>query len=290
MSKETKISAGSSTLKLDPERDLIPASQYALGVRMVQGIEAEKNIQYGMKLIEIAAERGHVKAQIQIADLYYKGTQLSEEIPQNLEKARQWFLIAASDGNNFVAQQRLGEMYEYGDGVIKNLTKAMDWYRIAAEQGDAISQHNLGVAYERGLGVKTDYVTSFKWYEAAAKNGFCDSMHNLGNCYNHGIGTDKDLSKALYWFYASAKKGDMDSAYALGKILCSPERSKEEHKEGIDWLMQAVKNGNYLACYELGVIQAEGKLIKQNLDNARVLLSMAANAGLEKAKDALNRI
>ena len=42
------------------------------------------------------------------------------------------------------AQCRLGDFYEYGEGVTKDLVKAAEWYRKAAEQGLAQAQCRLG--------------------------------------------------------------------------------------------------------------------------------------------------
>ena len=56
------------------------------------------------------------------------------------------------------AQNSLGVCYAKGDGVRKNLVKAMEWYTKAAEKGSTIAQFNLAAHYYNGDGVKQDYV------------------------------------------------------------------------------------------------------------------------------------
>ena len=45
------------------------------------------------------------------------------------------------------AQNDLGLMYRFGQGVLQNDKEAVRWYHLAAEQGHANAQFNLGVMY-----------------------------------------------------------------------------------------------------------------------------------------------
>ncbi len=51
------------------------------------------------------------------------------------------------------AQYALAKLYYNGEGVTKDLTKAVEWYQKAADQGDAKAQLSLGGLYYRGEGV-----------------------------------------------------------------------------------------------------------------------------------------
>ena len=42
------------------------------------------------------------------------------------------------------AQNNIGDMYYYGEGVKKNFKEAVKWYQKAAEQGNSDAQYNLG--------------------------------------------------------------------------------------------------------------------------------------------------
>ncbi len=77
------------------------------------------------------------------------------------------------------AQNSLGVMYEYGDGVPKDYAEAIKWYRIAAEQSYVAAQNNLGVMYQYGMGVQQDYVEAVKWFRRAADQGLATAQRNL---------------------------------------------------------------------------------------------------------------
>ena len=66
------------------------------------------------------------------------------------------------------AQEMLGDMYYFGQGVPQDYAKAAHWIRKAAEQGDADGQFMLGYMYTEGEGLPQDVVQAYAWYNLAA--------------------------------------------------------------------------------------------------------------------------
>jgi len=87
------------------------------------------------------------------------------------------------------AQNKLGTMYELGEGIEKNIKEANNWYRKAAEQGNGRAQYNLGRSYLYGMGVLTDYKESVKWLTKSADQNQPWSQYRLGWIYAGGDGT-----------------------------------------------------------------------------------------------------
>lgn len=83
------------------------------------------------------------------------------------------------EGGSAQAQFSVGVLYASGDGVQRDLVKALHWYRSAAEQGDAAAQNNLGVLYATGQGVSQDETEALHWYRKAAAQGHSLAQHNL---------------------------------------------------------------------------------------------------------------
>ena len=69
------------------------------------------------------------------------------------------------------AQFKLGEIYYWDEGVIKDDKEAAKWYRLAAEQGNSNAQVNLAVMYYKGQGVIQDSVYAHMWWLLAAASG-----------------------------------------------------------------------------------------------------------------------
>lgn len=105
------------------------------------------------------------------------------------------------------AQNRLGVMYDYGQGVQQDYEEAAKWYRKAAEQGNDNAQNNLAFLYAKGQGVQQDYTEAVKWWRKAAEQGNDNAQHNLGIRYANGEGVDKNKAWAVYWYAKAAQQG-----------------------------------------------------------------------------------
>jgi len=76
----------------------------------------------------------------------------------------------------------LGLRYEKGDGVPKDMEKAIYWCTKAAEQGYTNAQDFLGMCFEQGDGVPKDMEKAIYWYTKAAKQGYKDAQTSLNSC------------------------------------------------------------------------------------------------------------
>ena len=117
---------------------------------------------------------------------------------------------------------------------------SLDEIRLKAERGDAAAQVQLGDAYDTGAGVKKDVAEAIKWYRKAAEQGNADAQFGLGASYYAGAGVLKDETEALAWFMLSAAAGNNEAAKqrdALERALdtkkkqLAQERSKKIAQE-----------------------------------------------------------
>lgn len=97
---------------------------------------------------------------------------------------REWQPLA--EQGDARAQFSFGLLYENGDGVPRDYTKARQWYEKAAAQGDAKAQLYLGLQSSFGQGVPMDLVEAYMWYSLAA-----------GNRNAHAPGYRADLSRQM---------------------------------------------------------------------------------------------
>jgi hypothetical protein len=59
-----------------------------------------------------------------------------------MAEALRLYRLSADQGDNG-AQEKLGELYETGKGVEKNVAEAIRWYRKSAEQGNRSAKEKL---------------------------------------------------------------------------------------------------------------------------------------------------
>jgi len=149
------------------------------------------------------AQAGDASAQGTLGALYQYGGQ---GVQKDLRKALTWNQKAAN-GGDFRGQRNLGLMYRNGTGVSKNDQLAAKWFEKAAAQGDAIAQGTLGVMYQLGLGVSQNYDTAAKWLKRASDQGSEGAQAVLGNFYVNGTGVPKDRYQGYFWLSLAVLRG-----------------------------------------------------------------------------------
>jgi hypothetical protein len=133
----------------------------------------------------------------------------STEATSNDNTSVQSKIISAEQGNAS-AQNNLGGMYEFGDGVTQDYAEAVKWYRKAAEQGNANAHYNLGTMYESGDGVTQDYAEAVKWYRKGAEQGNASAQYRLGTMYINGMGVTQDDAEAVKWYTKAAEQEEYE--------------------------------------------------------------------------------
>ncbi len=93
-----------------------------------------------------------------------------EGVPKDIPKAMQLLKKSADQGYS-KAEAALSSIYGSGDGVTKNDAISFEWNLKAAIQGDATDQFMVGTKYMQGTGVVRDYVRAYAWYNLSAAQG-----------------------------------------------------------------------------------------------------------------------
>ena len=155
------------------------------------------------------------------------------------------------------AAYRLGMLYDSGNGVERDASRAAYWYRRAAEDGHVYAQHNLAVAYANGDGVELNYDLALSWWKQAARFGNADSQYNLGIVYAIGVhGVRRNISMAKKWWRKAAMKGDAMAQYNLGTIYVNGEGQVTSYCEAMRWWEKSAEKGVQQANWALQAIKS----------------------------------
>lgn len=220
-------------------------------------ISENENTKKEVKTIEWyikEAEQDNAHAQFYLADIYFHGT----DINQNIPKAIEWYTKAATQGFS-PAQFNLGYLYEKGHGMKKSAVKAIEWYTKAAEQGYADAQVNLGNMYANGYGVKKDNAKALYLYLQSAEQGNINAQINLGTAYLTGKGTIKNGAKAIEWYTKAAKQGNSIAQFSLGNMYSTGNGIIKNGIMAIEWYTKAAEQGNLKAQIRLGNMYFTGE-------------------------------
>jgi TPR repeat protein len=110
-------------------------------------------------------------------------------------------------GQDAASMAQMGVRYQTGQGVAKDMKKAVYWWRKAAELGSAESQFYLGRAYQTGKGVEKDMAQAEYWYRKAADGGDARGRNSL-----------EDLEQRRVWAGSHSTWTPLDLCPNLGSV------------------------------------------------------------------------
>ena len=193
------------------------------------------------------ANQGLAQAQFVLGNNLYYG---SEGFEMDRAEAVNWFKLAAAQ-NHIHAIYMLGESYESGQVLERNIIEAIKCFYTGAMLGDKTHslysllgyylkgrvpaefhskcmecflkysdsnwvREKLAEIYENGIGVPVNYAEAIKWYRQASDNGRVDATYKLGLCYEEGRGVEKDIEEAVRLYTIAAEKNLKEAKLKLG--------------------------------------------------------------------------
>lgn len=201
---------------------------------------------------------------------------------QNYEKAFEWFLKSAQEGNKF-SQYSLANLYYYGNGAEKNLKEAFGWYMRSAKQGQPYASYAVAQMYSKGEYVEHDEKTAQEYYNQALSgflkleaDGQADDnlFYKIGAMYKNGLGTEADMNKAIGYFKRSAELNNKNGLYEYGKALLLGDK---DIPKAMDCLEKAIRLGNLNAKRFLALEYISGEHIEQDIDKGIEMLTECAD-------------
>lgn len=191
------------------------------------------------------------------------------------------------------ALYNLGYLTQTGQGTKQNDAKALELYKQSSDKGYPIASYLLANIYLTGiLGVNPDENTAKTYLEKAASQGFEDANVNLAMLIFRE-NTDAGNKKALNLIDPLVKKGSMPATHLRANYDIQTgikEKKNETIKTGLENLQKLAQQGYIPALMEVGNILVAGKLVQQNLDEAKKIFSILAEKNVPHSKEALDEV
>ena len=205
------------------------------------------------------------------------------------EKAIELYKKAAALGHIGVLN-RLGGMYQYGEGVEQSDTEAVKWYRKGAEAGNDYAMCNLGLMYDNGQGVEQSDTEAVKWYRKGAEAGNARAMNILGVMYANGQGVEQSDAEAVKWYRKGAEAGNANAMNSLGWMYQSGKGVEQSDTEAVKWYRKGAEAGNANAMCNLGWMYENGQGVEQSNTEAVKWYKKAADGGNAWAMNRLGEL
>jgi uncharacterized protein len=231
-----------------------PKAESKLGFLYWSGDGVEKDKAEAVQWYRKAARQGDANAMFNLGAAYYDG----EGVGLDDTLAYAWFMLSSEAGNSsgqdaatrsrgehgvigFVdACVAIGQMFEKGQDLPKNIQSAAAWYRKAADQGSGDAQLDLAALYINA----SDYNQARPWCEAAVKQRLSGGYYCLGYLYQHGSGVDPNPKQAFGFYEQGARGGNAPSMWALARMYENGEGTKPDRVQAFTWFLFAAERGN----------------------------------------------
>lgn len=158
-----------------------------------------ETVREAMKFFQVAAEKGHGLAQLNLGALYGGG----KIGPADYATALKWFTLAAKQ-NVPHAACRVGDYYFYGRGVTADKEEAVKWFEQEAKNQCGHAEYMLGQCAEAA----SKNEEALNWYRQAGTNGFVEAQSALGYRLSEGLLCQPNYPEAFLWFTTAQLGGD----------------------------------------------------------------------------------
>lgn len=285
----------------------------------------DKSVGRALDYFKEKAAAGNALAQRQLSYLY----QGAKDFPEDPAKAFKWMLMAAENGD-ISSQISVASQYLHGWYVDKNPSEAKRWYLKAARSGDVHAQYMLAARSAFSEFGDEDFDTAIFWFRKAAYQNRSDLQYFVGGFEGSVLGGEPNFQQSYYWLEIARLNGhkgaqnwsksvleelnfsEADAVKNRASKFVDGCREFEQHLYRFtpkDWRNSS--DANHSANYAILLCQYEWDLStgagepethyklgslyylstdRRNLNQVHYWLNKAADAGHQKASEALKAL
>ncbi|KAM4697298.1 protein sel-1 homolog 3-like [Discoglossus pictus] len=261
--------------RLHPNKDQAFVENIRLIDEDVLKLQTKENDDLFMWL-RFQAKQGVSSAQQAVSRMLFWGQQ---GISSNLKAAAKLYEKGAMQQKDPVMMYDYGVVLLRGQGVQKNVSKAIEFLKKAADMDFVPAINSLGWYYEH---YKQDYQKAVEFWERADRLGNPEAPYNLGIMHSSGLypGKPKNHSAAYRHYLRSAFRGHIDAAVQVSDywIRGIPGIVDRKPLDALVWTKWAAEQSGYLGAM---LRKALDGYLEQSWPQALLHFIQAAEAGFE---------
>ena len=266
-------------------------ASYSVGKLYLNGVGKMlvPNEQVAIKHLTIAADHGHLMAQIELGKRFLmksSGLVGNEKIEA---KAYRYFKEAADQGSA-EGWLNIAHQYLYGEVIEADLKKAIECLERAAVTVDYTDNGRsnsralciLGRIYRYGMGdVSTDLIKAIGYFTESANRKFPNACLELGKLYVRGKGVMKDISRGRALL--ESVHVFSESQYQLGKLyeeMGDPKTADQYYRQAMKGYSRDVaKHHDYtIGLYRIANMHENGRGVPKDLGKAKAFYYRASTS------------
>jgi len=244
--------------------------RYELG----RALLAAGKVDEAKKVIQDAADKGHVRAVFELGYLNATGTGMPVD-----RKQANTFYAAASDKGDPYGMTSWGRALFNGYGVERDTGKGLDLLLKAAAMGHTYAMNDLAAIFTEGRnGVPADPARAVAFLKAGVERQDMYSMNLLGRNYLAGTGVEKDPKTALSLFQKSMDLGQPYAPGSLARMYRDGVGVQQDLAEAQRLFELATARGDQSAAYDRAALEMQRG---DKADQAVAVRYLAFAAGLD---------
>lgn len=256
---------------------------FGLARCMLAGI-IEDSTKKGLEELTAAADKGCTDAMYMLAQLYGKGGRI---VKKSILLSVEYYRKAAELGKP-VAEFRMSQILESGDGVQKNHRLSVEYALRAAAHGNPDGCYVAGTALIGGKGISKDEARGFALCKIAADQGYMKAAHVVANCYLRGKGVPKDTKRGFEMHKDLADRGFVKSIVVVAEGYYHGDYVAQDQKLAFKMFREGAEKDNVFCQYYLGECYDNGYGTRKDPEEAVKWYSKAAKQGHVMSQRILN--
>lgn len=153
------------------------------------------------------------------------------------------YIKASAEQNNTEAMWKLGELYEYGQGVSKDLMTALDWYR-KSKQSEILKSNIEFFEVMNGQHILKSKSEIIEKIKTKALNKDAEAQFIMASIYDEGKLIEQNFEEAFYWYKAAAENRHDYSMMLTGYMLCRGVGVELNKEKANEWLEKLDRNAH----------------------------------------------
>lgn len=142
------------------------------------------------------------------------------------------------------ALNQIGLLYKNGQGVEKNITKAIEFFKQVSKFNNSDAFYYIGLCYFEGDENDINYTKAIKYFNKSAKLSNSMAIYQLGVCYYDGKGFERNFTKAIELFKESEKLGNTRAMHKLSLIYCFNDVVQQDYTKASEYYNKAISLGD----------------------------------------------
>ncbi|MBR6910285.1 MAG: ATP-binding cassette domain-containing protein [Candidatus Methanomethylophilaceae archaeon] len=242
-------------------------AQYNLSQCYKDGNKVEANEEAYRYWLELAAEQGHLKAQVELADLL-----MASDDENDHETAMKYYQSSAARGDTN-ARIRLSQLI--GMGGTTDLEKINAVFRYYAERGNPTDILRYANFLLKTAWNDKQRAEAFTWFKRLADDyNHPDAIVQLANMYSSGIGVKRNRKLYLETIKKGAWLGIPKTSQLLADEYVKGSLVEEDLEKALQLYEFCANNGVASSQYAVAMMYLEGKGTEINQEKARYWFDM----------------